>query len=447
MTRAPSYAPHSSVAEPNPALWEWIACIVVVIMMTGALISPLFAPEPGVETPELRLIWLPVYAVIFGLAVRRAGAIAQLWPAALLVASLVGLAFISSRWSLEPDTTVRRSIALAMSMVFALYLASAWRGERLLRMLCVAFLIMSTASLIVVFAYPAMGVSDGANAGTWRGVFVEKNQTGMMMFTAILAGLSLLVSGARGRWLAIATIAVSLVVLLGTQSKTSLLCTLVGGGLIVGMHVLRKSGPVAGILLVWAGVMAIGAAAIFFVLNPEVLFTLLGKDATLTGRTDIWDSLLRRVAERPWTGYGYAAFWGKESMPANWVRLETEWAVPSAHQGWLEVLIQLGYIGVGLVAVIYTLAVVLSVVRLPTQGVREGYFGLGYLAAYGVLTMSESVMLLHHNFAWALFVAIMAGRFLPTASPMLELNRRAQPFPMQAPQVVFRSVMPARNGA
>ena len=35
MTHARLYAPHSSVAEPSPALWEWIACIAVVTMMTG----------------------------------------------------------------------------------------------------------------------------------------------------------------------------------------------------------------------------------------------------------------------------------------------------------------------------------------------------------------------------------------------------------------------------
>ncbi len=445
MSRTQVLSPWQPPSEPSPAAWEWVACIAVVIMMTGALVAPLFAPEPGVETPELRMIWLPVYAVIVGLVIRRAGAIAQAWPAVMLAGALVALAFLSSRWSLEPDTTVRRSIALGMSMLFALYLGAVWRGPVLLRMLCMAFVAMGALSIVVVFAYPEMGVSQDANAGTWRGVWVEKNQTGMMMFTAILAGLALLVSDARSRWLALATIGVCLIMLLGTQSKTSLLCLIVGGSLIVGLHTLRRAGPALGVVLVWLGVLVVGGLAAFFLLNPDALFTLLGKDPSLTGRTDIWDALLRRSAERPLTGYGYAAFWGKESMPANWVRLETEWAVPSAHQGWLEVLIQLGYVGVALVGFIYLVTVVLALVRLPTQGIREGYFGLAFLAAFGVLTLSESVMVLHHNFSWALFMAVMAGRFMPVGSPMVELNRRAQPFPMQSPALVFRSVMPARN--
>ncbi|MBX7248050.1 MAG: O-antigen ligase family protein [Caulobacteraceae bacterium] len=448
MTHARLYAPHSSVAEPSPALWEWIACIAVVTMMTGAFIMPIFSPEPGVETPELRLIWLPVYAVILGLVGRRAAAIFEIWPAVLATLALVGLAFVSSRWSLEPDTTVRRSIALGMSMLFALYLAAAWRGPQLLRMLCIAFLFMSICSLVLVFAWPEMGVSQAVNAGTWRGVWTEKNQTGMMMFTAILAGLALLISGARARWLAIATIVFAAIVLLGSQSKTSLLCTFIGAGVILGCHLLRKAGPAMGVVMVWLGVVVVVGVGAFFLLNPETFFQLLGKDASFTGRTDIWASLLHRAAERPWQGYGYAAFWGKESMPANWVRLETEWAVPSAHQGWLEVLIQLGYVGLGMVAATVLTALLLGIVRLPSQGVYEGYFGLAFLAAFIMLTLSESVMMLHHNFSWALFMAIFASRFAPVGAPrMVELNRRAQPFPMQSPALVFRSVLPVRNGA
>lgn len=445
MSRAYALNPWQPPSEPSPATWEWVACIAVVIMMTGALIAPLFSPEPGVETPELRMIWLPAYAVIVGLVIRRAGAVAQAWPAVLLAGALVALAFLSSRWSLEPDTTVRRSIALGMSMLFALYLGAVWRGPVLLRMLCMAFVAMGALSIVVVFAYPEMGVSQDTNVGTWRGVWTEKNQTGMMMFTAILAGLALLVTDARSRWLALATIAVCLVMLLGAQSKTSLLCLIVGGGLILGIHTVRRADPAVGVILVWLGVLVVGGLTTFFLLNPEALFSLLGKDPSLTGRTGIWDSLLRRSAERPLTGYGYAAFWGRDSMPANWVRLETEWRVPSAHQGWLEVLIQLGYVGLGLVTFLYALNLVLTLARLPRLGVREGYFGLAYLIAFAVLTLSESVLVQHHNLSWALFVAVLAGRFMPAGSTMMELNRRAQPFPMQSPALVFRSVMPARN--
>lgn len=443
MSHAHAISPWEAAEPREPPAWEWVVAIACVIMFTSAIIAPLFSPEPGVETPELRLVWLPVYAVTLGLAILRARQVLVVWPAIVIVAGLTALAFLSSRWSLEPDTTVRRSIALGMSMLFALYLGAAWRGPTLLRMLSWAFLLMAIGSLAMVAAWPAMGVHQDVNAGAWRGLWIEKNQTGMMMFTGMLAALALLVSGARGRTLALATLAICFVVLLGSQSKTSLLCLIVGGGLIVGFHALRRAGPAAGVMLVWIGVVIAGSAATFFLVSPETFFTLLGKDATFTGRTEIWDSLLRRSAEQPWKGYGYAAFWGKESMPANWVRLETEWNVPSAHQAWLEVLIQLGRVGVVAVALTYAVAVVLSLARLPTQGIREGYFGFAYLAAFAVLTLSESVMMLHHNLSWALFVAILAGRFLPVAPPApISAAPIAAPALRRSPR--FRSVAPAR---
>ena len=68
----------------------------------------------------------------------------------------------------------------------------------------------------------------------------------------------------------------------------------------------------------------------------------LGKDPSLTGRTLIWEALMRKVAERPWTGYGFSAFWGVDSIPAREIRIETQWPVPSAHNGWIDLLVQLG---------------------------------------------------------------------------------------------------------
>ena len=427
-----------AVAGPRPALWEWIAAAGVIVMMTGAFV-PFIAPDQGVETPALRLMWLPVYAVTLMLAMRRAREIAAVWPALVLAVGLVALAFVSSRWSLEPDKTARRSIALALSMLFAVYLGGVFRGPNLLRLLCFAFVPMLLASLATVAAAPALGVHQDVNAGMWRGVWYEKNQAGMMCFTAVLAATSLLVSGARDRVLPILTIALGLAMLAGSQSKTALLCLLAGGGVIVGLHLLRRTGPVGGVVLVWLGVVAGGALLTAFLLTPETFYALLGKEASLTGRTEIWDSLMRRAAEQPWTGYGYAAFWGKESMPANWVRLETDWDVPSAHHGWLEVLIQLGRIGVTAVAATFLLAVVLTLVRLRRQGADEGYFAAGYLMALGVLSLSESVLLLHHNLTWALFVAVLAGRFLPDphAVPVLERVRWEAP---RRPTPQFRSV-------
>ena len=54
---------------------------------------------------------------------------------------------------------------------------------------------------------------------------------------------------------------------------------------------------------------ALSVAAVMIVATPDLLFSLLGKDATLTGRTGIWSAVIDSIAKRPLLGYGYQAFW------------------------------------------------------------------------------------------------------------------------------------------
>jgi len=47
----------------------------------------------------------------------------------------------------------------------------------------------------------------------------------------------------------------------------------------------------------------------------------LGKDATLTGRTMLWEFGMQAFEERPWYGFGYHAWWQSDETAANMLRL------------------------------------------------------------------------------------------------------------------------------
>ena len=78
------------LTEPAPSLWERVICGVIIAMMTGALIGPVFAPLQE-ETPVLRLVWLPAYAAIVGLLLFRIDRLWRAWPAMIAIAALIGL--------------------------------------------------------------------------------------------------------------------------------------------------------------------------------------------------------------------------------------------------------------------------------------------------------------------------------------------------------------------
>ena len=414
--RAASPVTAAAVADVRPARWEWGAAIASMFMMSGALIGPIFAPDMG-ENAILRLAWLPIYAFILMLAMRRAREIGRLWPAVLICAALVGLTWASVLWSVAPETTMRRVVAVGITMLLGLYVAAMFRGPRLLRLLCWTFLSMGLLSLVFVAAIPSLGIHDDVNAGMWRGIWYEKNQAGMMMFNGAIAALALLVSGGEGRRLAVATLIVCVLFMLGTQSKTSLLCLLSGGGLVVGFHVLRKVGPAAAVVLLWLGALALAGIFTAIAASPETFYALLGKDPTLTGRTAIWDAMWLYIEERPALGWGYAAFWKPDTIQADWIRFQNEWPVPHAHHSWMDLLLQLGWTGVAFMVVAMAVAVVGVLARLPTQGVREGYWAAGFLVTIGLLGLSESMLLLYHNLIWVLFVVALASRFAPPAPP------------------------------
>lgn len=90
-----------------------------------------------------------------------------------------------------------------------------------------------------------------------------------------------------------------------------------------------------------------------------------GKDATLTGRTELWATGLGYIAERPLQGLGYRSFWVAGFAPA-----EELWAmfdVPSGagfnfHNTYISNAVEIGLIGLGLqIAIMYGGALLMAI--------------------------------------------------------------------------------------
>jgi exopolysaccharide production protein ExoQ len=86
-------------------------------------------------------------------------------------------------------------------------------------------------------------------------------------------------------------------------------------------------------------------AVLWGTLQTEIL-SLLGKDATLTGRTILWERAFQLIPEHPWLGQGYDAFWRDD-----YVESEALWALFqlrhgfSFHNALIEAMVGTGYIG------------------------------------------------------------------------------------------------------
>ena len=95
----------------------------------------------------------------------------------------------------------------------------------------------------------------------------------------------------------------------------------------------------------------LGAAAAWFA--RDVLIGALGKSSDLTGRLEIWRKVWTRAVERPVFGNGFSSPWVPWD-PAfhDWI-IDHRITVFMAHNMWLDVFLQLGLIGVLLIAIAF----------------------------------------------------------------------------------------------
>jgi exopolysaccharide production protein ExoQ len=405
-----SYYDHDLRSKRLTRLWVRVEIILVcfcLFMFSEALWAPLVNPTQDVtkDVGWLRLLWIPVYSLTVLLVILRWRYFQRIIPALIMCGLLMGLCYASSLWSIDPSLTLRRAHALVFTTLFALYLGARFNGQELTQIIAITFVGLALGSVLAVFIYPKMGVHSDVNLGAWRGLWHEKNQMASLMAIGFLACISsaIQIKALRFWWIAASALILFLVIM--SQSKTSLLVCALSLCVLFFFMAIRRGGALS-VMIVWGGVTLITLLASVIYFMPDMALHLVGKDPSLTGRTEIWASLLRLSEDRPWLGYGYKAFWAPDSHPAQLVQFQNQWDVPSAHNGWLDLLIQLGWVGVILFGLCLLVTCILGVLR--AHKVNDGYFSLLILCLFSFLILSESFILSQNNLIWIFFITAMA---------------------------------------
>lgn len=400
-----AHAPTASAA-PTFARWEPIAAALCLAQFSEPLFAAVAQAQGLTEPPaHARAAFLPVYAFL-GWAIWRERALAVRTAMAVpLLLGMLALAGLSTLWSIDSGATLRRFVWLALTMAFGLYLAWRYEWPRLLEVIAGAFVVLAAGSLLLGAVAPGIGRMTFEHPGAWSGLWTHKNTLGgiMALGVAVCAGAAIVAPERRRLWIAAALASFALVLL--STSKTALLASMLGLG-VMAFGMLVRRGPMQAIAA-GAGVLVmfiLGAGAVL--LTPDLIVSAMGRDLTLTGRTEIWDASARFVEARPWLGYGYYAFWLPENGPAYWVREAVAWQVASAHSSWLELALGLGRLGVALFAL--QLAATMWRGARAIGDARAGLWAPAFLAAFAVYTLSESLALQANNLFWTIYVAVAA---------------------------------------
>ena len=391
-------------------------CVVFVclVLFTEGLLPRLFADQYNPESSAfLRLLWIPVYGLVIAGCLWK---IRTLFAATIRLPFLIGLLAVTSAsflWSLDPALTERRSIAVVATSLAGLFLAARYDWRTLLRLLGAVWLFMAVVSIVSVLVAPGFAVMTEVHPGAWRGLWWEKNALGGHMARAAFLCAFLFVLDKPWRPVWGTAVFLCCVLVLFSTSKTALLGLLFGFGVLFAGWVSRRGAAIT-ISSLWIGIVLVAGFAAIMAINPALIFNLLGRDATLTGRTDIWSVLVDAIGNRPLLGYGYGAFWQLESMPAYRVRAATEWLVPTAHNGWLETALGVGLIGLGLLILNFALLIA----RAAWLSIDSwlGIFALGVAGQFLLFSLSESIALQQNAIVWVTYVAVAAKTALSLQS-------------------------------
>lgn len=405
-------------AAPIPAArpihaWEWVAAGLCLIQMTEPLFAAFFVSQ-GIYEPQpiARVMWIPVYLFLMVVLLREWRAVLALLPRVTLLCLLAGLCWLSFQWSVAPGDTLRRAFGLTMAFGFGLYLAARYDWRQLLKLLTGAWLAMIVGCYIFALFFAPWHVMRDEHPGAWSGLWTHKNTLAAIMSFGAGLMLSAAVLDRRLRPWALAGFAAAILLIWLSTGRTALLALAAGSAALTLFWAMRR-GPVAMVLL-GAGALAAGLiGAGLMLLAPQVLVEILGRDLTFTGRTDIWESLNRAIEARPLLGYGFGAFWVDENGPRFWVQRDVAWNVIGAHNGWIEIMLAVGRLGL-----------ILFLVQLTVTALRAARFGLDpiagvyppvLLAMTLVYSFSESY-LLAQNIFWLLYV-IAAAKLAVAARP------------------------------
>ena len=261
------------------------------------------------------------------------------------------LAVASTLWSPAPQGTLRGSLQLLLTIVAAIIVYRRADPRFVLLILFIAFLglCISAAPLI------PWGLATNRPLA---GYFGGKNQMGAAAHLLLALQLAIMLDSQQARrWrlIALCTIPYCIAVLFLSRSATAQ----AGAGVTVILFpllLLFGRVPISGRMALFITAALASAVALFFL--PDISNAIgdfrqnvLQKNATLTGRTYLWEAAARLTAERPLLGYGYGAFW----RPGN-LEAEALWRAGGIasnrgfnfHNAFVEMKVDLGLIGQGL---------------------------------------------------------------------------------------------------
>jgi exopolysaccharide production protein ExoQ len=415
-----------------PSLWY----LVVASRMVGVWFNTWGLPLPssgdgGAEdgSPIDRYFFALLTVIGFAILARRRFD----WGAALSanpwLTALLAFMAISIIWSDYPFVSFKRYIKVIGSIVMALVVLTNERPmDAFFTVLRRCLYIHLPMSILCVKYFREIGVAyDWSGSGQmWQGISTSKNTLGQVAMLGVLYFFT----EVRRQWptlrwrnLHFLYLGMSLYLLKGggeSVSMTSVSVSVFAMGIYLRIQSLRQRIESVGsfvrlVCYTTFGLIALIVTHSIVTFDADSLFgtiiTKFGRDITLTDRTFIWDDVYKAAAGNPLLGVGFGGFWIGRMANIPWNQSMT-WTLGQAHSGYIDTYLQVGLIGVLLLAV-----VIFSSLPRLVENLHQDYdlacFRITMLLTIVFVNVTETTFLRGDHHLW--FVTMLVLWILPSS--------------------------------
>jgi exopolysaccharide production protein ExoQ len=359
-----------------------------------------------------------VYALLMFLAIAILARRSLNWSALVssnyVLALVLVFGLLSATWSDFPGIAIKRWIRDVGIYLIVLVTLTDSRPlaalDTVIRRVCY---ILVPLSVVLIKYYPGIGrgYDTWTGAAIYAGVSLNKNGLGGL---CLVSGIFFFWDIVR-RWphrqdrstkrtilVDIAFLVMTLWLLNLSKSATSLLCLAVGFFVIAAMHIRSiKTRPM------WLKMAIPTSACVFLFLEYAVGITdfviaALGRSSTLTDRTEVWAAVLP-MNPNPLLGAGYESFWLGDRLQVLWTLFR--WRPNQAHNGYLEVYLNLGLVGLLLVGV-FLLTSYQRIWR-PTNTAAFASLSLAIWTIMVLYNVTEAAVFKGRLWAWLLMASVV----------------------------------------
>lgn len=322
------------------------------------------------------------------------------------------LIVLSSTWSIAPQQTLSKSFLFTCFTLCASYIL--WRSNQkeVFQIFFWFYLVFTLFTLLYITIKPANGIMwNRPYVGSWNGIFWHRNYLGSFMAlgsAVFLIRFFLPHPDKKVPHLVLNIIlyALSWLILIHSNSAGGLITAIAVNLTVLLLYAWYrlhdKIRPVHSVLIA-LGLILIVAAVLT---HADQILTLFNRNTTLTGRVPMWQYLFTHVInQRPILGYGFGAIWSFDEFRRN-LQSAVGWGYPVliGDNGWVDILLHLGWAGIASMTVVLVQACVKSLQQIKESQTFIPYFPLVGLAFFLLANISLSMFLETEFFTWLILL-------------------------------------------